>query len=322
MSDETSAIWSRRAVTAALTGGVASAAAGLMLAPVQRDRPASVALDTPAIRRSVRLLAVRGRELADADDGLVEVAVQAPKMPGHARVAAAHRAQRPPIQRYAGAPRIVVVIDDVGPSIARARQAIALPAPVTLAMLPYAQGVADLAQAASARGHELLVHVPMQPSYGANPGPQALLLDQTPEERQRLLQWNLAQFSGYVGINNHMGSQFTEDSAALRPVIETVRAANLLFLDSRTTVHTAGCTLASELAVPFAERDVFLDNHRNADYLALQLAQVEAIARRRGLAVAIGHPHEVTLAALAAWLPRLDARGFALTSVRAVAQRA
>nr|WP_222873020.1 divergent polysaccharide deacetylase family protein [Hankyongella ginsenosidimutans] len=129
------------------------------------------------------------------------------------------------------APRIVVVIDDVGPSIARARQAIALPAPVTLAMLPYAQGVADLAQAASARGHELLVHVPMQPSYGANPGPQALLLDQTPEERQRLLQWNLAQFSGYVGINNHMGSQFTEDSAALRPVIETVRAANLLFLD-------------------------------------------------------------------------------------------
>ena len=196
------------------------------------------------------------------------------------------------------------------------------PAPVTLAMLPYAQGVADLAQAASARGHELLVHVPMQPSYGANPGPQALLLDQTPEERQRLLQWNLAQFSGYVGINNHMGSQFTEDSAALRPVIETVRAANLLFLDSRTTVHTAGRTLASELAVPFAERDVFLDNHRNADYLALQLAQVEAIARRRGLAVAIGHPHEVTLAALAAWLPRLDARGFALTSVRAVAQRA
>lgn len=319
MSDEATASWSRRAMTAALAGGVASAAAGLMLTPVQR--PASVALDASAVRRSVRLLAARGSALADGDDGLMEVAVAEQKRPEHQRIATAHEPRWSPVRPYVGAPRIVVVIDDVGPSLARAHQALALPAPVTLAMLPYAPGVADLAQAAGARGHELLVHVPMQPSHGANPGPQALLLDQTPEEQQRRLQWNLAQFTGYVGINNHMGSQFTEDSAALRPVLEMVRTANLLFLDSRTTVHTAGRALAAELAVPFAERDVFLDNHRSADYLALQLAQVEAIARRRGLAIAIGHPHEVTLSALADWLPRLAGKGFALASVRAAAQR-
>lgn len=322
MTDEISANWSRRAVTAALTSGVASAAAGLLLTPAGRVASPLVSLDAPNVQRDVRLLAARGRRLEDGDDGLVEVADPASPTPRRIRQTLEKTFKLQPGFIYAGAPRIVVVIDDVGPSDARARQAIALPAPVTLAMLPYAPGVAALAQAASSRGHELLAHVPMQPAQGVNPGPQALLLDQSAEERQRLLEWNLSQFQGFVGINNHMGSQFTKDGPAMHAVLEAVKAANLLYLDSRTSVQTAGRSVASELGVPFAERDVFLDNHRTADYLALQLSQVEAIALRRGLAIAIGHPHEVTLAALADWLPRLAARGFVLESVRAVARLA
>ncbi len=321
MRDKISASWSRRAVTAALTGGVASAAAGLVLTPAL-EHASLVPLDAPDVQRDVRLLAARGMSLEDGDDGLMEFMAPAPPAPRQVRQAIEKALKAQPERPYSGAPRIVVVIDDVGPSDARARQAIALPAPVTLAMLPYAPGVAEHAKAATSRGHELLAHVPMQPAQGVNPGPQALLLDQSTEERQRLLEWNLSQFQGFVGINNHMGSQFTKDGPAMRAVLEAVQAANLLYLDSRTSVQTAGRSVASELGVPFAERDVFLDNHRTADYLALQLAQVEAIARKRGLAIAIGHPHEVTLAALADWLPRLAARGFVLESVRAVARLA
>ena len=137
------------------------------------------------------------------------------------------------------------------------------------------------------------------------------------------LDWSLARFEGYVGVNNHMGSRFTGSVADLAPVLQEIQARGLLFLDSKTSSASVAAGLARRLALPFVERDVFLD-HSFDDPAAIrrQLAALEATARRRGFAVAIGHPHDATLTELARWLPEAERRGFALVPVSAIVRHA
>ena len=218
-------------------------------------------------------------------------------------------------------PRLAIVIDDLGLSATRAARAVALPPPLTLALLPYGEDLPALAQRARAAGHELLVHVPMAPrSAAADPGPQALYPEMPPAELRTRLAWALSRFEDYVGINNHMGSRLTESASALRPVLRELRARGLMFLDSRTTAASAAPALAAELGLPFAQRDVFLDNVRERAAIAANLDQAAARARKRGAAVAIGHPYPETLAVLADWLPKAAAKGVALVPVSAVAR--
>ena len=45
------------------------------------------------------------------------------------------------------------------------------------------------------------------------------------------------------------------------------------------------------------------------------------IFRSQGYVVAIGHPHEATLHALAEWLPTLQAKGLALAPITAILRK-
>ncbi|MGB8274309.1 MAG: divergent polysaccharide deacetylase family protein [Alphaproteobacteria bacterium] len=221
-----------------------------------------------------------------------------------------------------GRPMIAVVIDDLGVDKARSARAIALPAPLTLAFLPYARELPRQTRAARSAGHELLVHMPMEPeSPTVDPGPDALLTELPADENLRRLRENLARFQGYVGINNHMGSRFTSDRAALEPVLAELKARGLLFLDSRTTPRSASAGLAHMLGLPYADRQVFLDNDQSADEVHARLSETERIARESGFAIAIGHPHDGTLQALSEWIPTARERGFALVPVSAIVRR-
>ena len=138
------------------------------------------------------------------------------------------------------------------------------------------------------------------------------------DEVLRRLRWNLARFGGYVGINNHMGSRFTASAESMAPVMAELKARGLLFLDSRTIGRSTGVELARRYGVPHAARDVFLDNEVNTGAIAGQLAEVEAIARRNGSAVAIGHPHDATIEELALWLAELPKKGFMLVPLSTI----
>ena len=221
-----------------------------------------------------------------------------------------------------GAPWIAIVIDDMGPNRANSARAVRLPGPLTLAYLPYAEGLAAQTERARAAGHELLVHIPMEPMSAAeDPGLNALATTLDGEEIARRLNWALDRFEGYVGASNHMGSRFTADAAAMTGVLDELRRRGLMFLDSRTTARTKGRALAEASGVPFVERDVFLDNELSAAAVGRQLDLAAAIARREGHAVAIGHPHTVTLEVLERRLPELERRGFVLVPVAAIAAR-
>ena len=220
-----------------------------------------------------------------------------------------------------GQPAIAIVMDDVGIDRRRSRLAIDLPAPMTIALLPYARDLPDQAAAARAAGHELLVHVPMEPhDHRVDAGPEPLLTDLTHDELHARLDRALASFDGYVGVNNHMGSRFTEDREAMAEVMEVLRSRGLLFLDSRTSETSAAFGAARSQGVPAAQRDVFIDHDPSRAAVDAALKELERVALRQGFAVGIGHPRDATLEALRDWLPHAADMGFALVPISTIVE--
>jgi uncharacterized protein len=234
--------------------------------------------------------------------------------------------QPPAWQQYAraapasdGHPVIAIVIDDMGIDKADSARIIALPGPITIAFMTYAGELEAQARAARAAGHELWLHVPMEPlDGGLDSGPYALKTGLPPEENRRRLDWALSRMDGYVGINNHMGSRFTASSADMALVLQIVKARGLAFLDSRTTASTVAGRMAAELGIPHIDRDVFIDNDETVDAVLTQLAHAERLAEKRGYALAIGHPHATTITALTQWLPTLRSKGLVLVPASAL----
>ncbi len=221
-----------------------------------------------------------------------------------------------------GAPMVAVVIDDLGVDRRRTLWAIALPGPLTLAFLAYAEDLPEQTAIARAAGHELLVHAGMEPlDRDADAGPNALAADLDAAELRRRLDWMLTRFDGYVGINNHMGSRFTADHQGMGLVMQELRRRGLLFLDSRTTAASVGAELAVRFGVPVAERNVFLDHAGDGEAVEARLADVERIARRHGHAIAIGHPRDITLEVLDRWLEGHAERGLRLVPLSTIVAR-
>ncbi|MDP9195916.1 MAG: divergent polysaccharide deacetylase family protein, partial [Pseudomonadota bacterium] len=218
-------------------------------------------------------------------------------------------------------PMIVLIIDDLGVDRKRTRRTLALPGPLTLAFLPYGHNLPEVTAEARRRGHELMVHVPMEPeSASEDPGPGALLTSLSDVAVLQRLDQALAAFDGYVGFNNHMGSRFTANRRLMGLVTAEARRRGLLFVDSRTTSRAASRLVSFSPDMPVLDRDVFIDHEISPAFVARQLQTLEQLARRKGFAVGIGHPHDVTLAALSAWLPGLEGKGIRLVPVSTVAK--
>jgi polysaccharide deacetylase 2 family uncharacterized protein YibQ len=218
-------------------------------------------------------------------------------------------------------PAVAVVIDDMGFNRRAAAAINHLRGPLTLAFLPYAAKLDEQTRAARAAGHELLVHVPMEPRGREWPGPNALTSQLAPAELVSRLRTQLGSFRGFVGINNHMGSLLTTDPQRMGLVMAELRRHGLLFLDSRTTPQSIAAREAERIGVPNAVRDVFIDHDLDRASVLRALERTERIAREHGHAVVIGHPHDVTLEALKIWLPRLEARDIALVPISAIVAR-
>ena len=219
-----------------------------------------------------------------------------PPVPRAVRVA--ENSAAVPVQR----PVIAICIDDLGEDLAGTDRAMALPKEVALSFLPYAETTSFLAEAAAKKGHLVLAHVPMQAINGKDPGPMGLKPGMTPEEIARRTGWNLARVPGLVGINTHEGSRFTADAAALAPVMATLKARHLFFFDSRTGPGSKVGAGARAAGVMTAGRDVFLDDDPSPAAVSAELETLAREAKRSGIAIAIGHPHDVTLKLLADWL--------------------
>ena len=226
-------------------------------------------------------------------------------------------AQRPQAALPGGVPRVAIVVDDRGNELAPAERIAGWKEPVAGAVLPDLRWSAASAEALARGGHEVLLHLPMEPEGypRVRPGPGLVLRSQSDPEIERLLEEDLATVPGAVGVNNHMGSAATADTRVMRAVVRVLSRRNLFFLDSRTTEATVAERTAEEGSVRAASRRVFLDDVTREDAIREQLDELVRRAHQEGAAIAIGHPYPVTLFVLEKELPELRKRGVELVKV-------
>lgn len=227
-----------------------------------------------------------------------------------------------PVERHdrprpAGPGKLAIVIDDMGKGMQEARSLSDIGVPVTFAIIPGLPKVRQVALEAQRRGIETIIHLPMEPKgYPERRLEEnGLLLSQADDEIAVRLNGYFREIPQAVGANNHMGSAFTENREKMAVVLGVLKGRGMFFVDSKTSGISVGESLARELGVRSASRAVFLDNIQNVGYISKQIRQAAAIARKRGSAIAIGHPHPATIQALAAELPRLRDEGITFVHV-------
>lgn len=222
-------------------------------------------------------------------------------------------------------PRVAVILSGLGLSSAATEAAIQeLPGEVTLAFQPFADNIQQWIRLARAAGHEVLLNLPMEPVDfpESDPGPRALFVTLSPDENEERLRWALSRVSGYVGVVNHMGSRFTTSREAMQPVLAELKARGLLYVDARASARSVATVMASEMRVPRAINDRFLDA-REVSRLTIdaRLNELERIAQDAGVSIAIGQAFPVTIERVREWAKTLNSRGLTLVPVSAVVDK-
>jgi uncharacterized protein len=223
----------------------------------------------------------------------------------------------PQAPHAAEAPRIAIIIDDLGYHFLAGKRAVNLPGPVACAVLPHTPRAAELAEAAFARGKDVLLHLPLQSvrdAEGSEPG--AIRLDMDRIEFGRSFAASFTSVPHVVGVSNHRGSLLTQHPGHMSWLMEEIQAqGDLFFVDSYTTHRSIALDLARESGVPSVKRDVFLDPDRAPDTLQREFDRLKKLSRRHGMAVGIGHPYPSTLEFLETELPKLEQEGYELIGI-------
>jgi len=211
-----------------------------------------------------------------------------------------------PWTQTAAAANLAIVVDDLGYSVRQSERVMALPGPVTLAILPFAPKATEVAQRAHAAGTDVILHQPME-AQTAKHTHGTLTLTMTPGRFLELFANALQRVPNAIGVNNHTGSLLTQHAEPMHRLMAQISARGLFFLDSRTTHKTVAMDIAQQWQVPALKRDVFLDHEPSPAAVSREYQRALRIARKQGHAVLIAHPYEVSLSFLQSALQQLPA---------------
>ncbi|WP_420234057.1 divergent polysaccharide deacetylase family protein [Pseudomonas sp. ABY48] len=207
-----------------------------------------------------------------------------------------------------------LIIDDLGQNLPRDRRVLALPGPVTAAIMPDTPHAAEFAREAHRAGKLVMLHMPMDPATG----PFAWHPELPIEELGKRLDAAFAAVPYTSGINNHMGSRMTAQPQAMAWLMANLQQRHKFFVDSRTSAQTVAAAEAQKIGLASVSRDVFLDDERTEAAITHQLQTAIDLARRQGSAVMIGHPYPQTLAVLERELPKLKAQGIEWIDIKSM----
>jgi polysaccharide deacetylase 2 family uncharacterized protein YibQ len=209
---------------------------------------------------------------------------------------------------------VAIIIDDLGHNLRDGNRALRLPGSITYSILPYTRHSHALARLANQSGREVMLHLPMENVLDHDIGPAGLTsgLDRT--EFVSTLNSALAEVPFARGINNHMGSYLTQQSEQMHWLMQEISNRQIYFIDSRTTHMSVAADVAKQNQILESSRDIFLDNTKSIYAIDRSFRYLIKLAKTKGSAIAIGHPHEETLVYLEFALPLLKDEGIQLVS--------
>ncbi|HEO99056.1 MAG: divergent polysaccharide deacetylase family protein [Campylobacterales bacterium] len=194
-------------------------------------------------------------------------------------------------------PKLVIIIDDVS-SRSQLEQIRALGLKLTPSIFPpYSLSPSNQKLAEGLKHY--MIHLPMESGKVFDKQEKTLMVTDTPEMIEARVRELRSLFPAARFVNNHTGSVFTGHYPAMERLYQALLKEGFVFVDSRTIAGSKVPQIAKKYAQHYISRDIFIDNKHNVSYIHKQLKQAVKIAQKRGYAIAIGHPHEVTLQALA-----------------------
>lgn len=209
--------------------------------------------------------------------------------------------------------RVAIIIDDLGMGGRVTRELLAIDRPLNFSILPFLPHSQDTAKEARKRGFLVMLHLPMEPKgYPArdkDPGKGAILMNTPRKEIAKIIAQDLSGIPYVQGANNHTGSRLTEDKEMMNLILKELKKRNLFFIDSKTSDESVAYREARKLGLKCGERDVFLDNVIDLDYIKGQIRLLARIALEEGQAIGIGHAHSLTVQAIKETIPELENQG-------------
>lgn len=188
-------------------------------------------------------------------------------------------------------PMAALVIDDLGNGMHGTEEIMELSFPLTVAVMPFMSTTERDAEWAYLQGHEVIVHLPMEPKNGKREwlGPGAILTGLDDGEIRRRVEAAIDNVPHAVGMNNHMGSKATSDPRVMRIVMEVCRERGLYYLDSHTNYRSVAGRIARETGVPCVDNHLFLDDIHTKAHIAKQFSLLGHHPGPHDNCIAIGH---------------------------------
>lgn len=215
-----------------------------------------------------------------------------------------------PIQKKHTNPRVAIVIDDFGYNMNNIERLLAIKRAVTFSVLPNLPYSKRIAELASSKGYEVILHLPLESLDKAAPAEIGTIkTGMSEKDILALLDKDIASVPGLKGVSNHQGSKATEDRHCMSIVLSDLKRKGLYFFDSLVTDKSVCHEAAAEALVPYAKRDIFLDNENNPEYIEKQVLALRKAAFRNGHVIAVCHDRRNTITVLSKMMPELAEEG-------------
>ncbi len=196
---------------------------------------------------------------------------------------------------------IALVIGGLGINPMLTRRAInELPGAVTLSFAAAAPGLQAWINQARARGHEVMIELPMQ---GASPRQaRTLSIDASAQDNIRNLEYSLARAQGYFAVTNYDGSRLITDEAALLPIVKYLKTAGLGFVYDGALDAARIAPLARREGLPVITANTFIDEtQQDRDTVRRHIQALQA-ASYDNVPIGMGFSYPGTIDGVRAWL--------------------
>ncbi len=184
--------------------------------------------------------------------------------------------------------KVAVVIDDLGVEYPKTKDFLESNLKLTFAIIPDTP-IADRVYNYCIKNNLVFIlHLPMEASQ-KKVEENAIFIKMSDDEISERVNYFFDKYDGIAGANNHMGSRATQDERVMRLLLSNIKSRDLVWLDSVTSPNRVTREVAKELSIKYLERDIFLDNEKDFQYIKKQMGQLISIAKKSGSAIGIGH---------------------------------